>query len=302
MASTTVFKNMIRQVIRYNQEFYPIAAGFKFKVDGTNNVWYPNENSTSVIPCNIVGVEMDAAGNENPTTEPSTSALLRFSYAWHATNNSTRYYLPSVDSSDDQNTYEDEIDKLRIYVKYANNHSSLGIVAQQFIQIHEADIDGQVEYDDNDFISTITIDLRVTTAFDPVNLNVIRKLTTNLAEDAKIVKPKYVKFYTENESYDISADREFDSNEVNTSSYDQIGDADGFSDAFEVEFFADSLDTMESGTGTTHVPTKYKLYSEDDILLDSGAINESSDSSSVSWKSGDSIKFTYTNNALNKDS
>jgi len=268
MASTTDFHNIIRYVLRSNSVFSPTNSWFKFKVEDDAN-WYP---TNGYISCNCVAV----------------GGLLRFTYTW--TSGLTRYYLPTTGVNTKQ------IDKINIYNRYGGmssyQESDLGFQGSDYVLLHTADIDDQVEYDENDYIKTIGVDLNIATQNSTVNSQLAKRLTGNAI--APKLNPGYMKFGDDSFGTDGSGSFVTDFYSQSESGTNIVSQNTSFPSNFSIEVYGVIDSTIE--------PTKYRLYNEDqDIILDEGNISEDSSTANITWTSGDTVKFTYTNTALNKE-
>ena len=74
----------------------------------------------------------------------------------------------------------------------------------------------------------------------------------------------------------------------------------GLNDALSLTVYLDSVDFQGESIGGSLVgPSKYRVYTASDLLLDYGDMNEGQ-TSQVTWEQFDSIKFTYTNTVLDQ--
>ena len=272
MASTVDFHNLIRRVIKHGETFYPVAQGFQFAVTDTNPVWYPT--SGVPIPCLLAG--------SSATDDPP---FLRFYYDYTS---GTRYYLP---------TGGGQIERIRVFCKYGSSENP-------FTLIHEADISDEVTYDDNDYIDTITIKINIDTHKLELSQQIARYLDNNLSTGKLDLKPNKFKIYDStfhggsSSSYESPAYVSTDDNGVSVAT--QLG-ALGLNDDLSVTVLFSNIEFAgETISNVLNGPTKYRLFTVGNMILDEGNIDEGSETSSVLWKQNDSIKFTYTNNVLDQ--
>ncbi len=272
MASTVDFHNLIRRVIKHGETFYPVTQGFQFAVtDDADPVWYPT--SGVPIPCHLT--ESNATDNQ---------PYLRFHYDYTS---GTRYYLP---------TGGGQIERIKIFCKYGSDET--------FTLIHEADISDEVTYDDNDYIDTITVQININTHEPEISQQIARHLDNGLSAGKKDLRPNKFKIYDSTFNDSSATMTPYESGYIYTGGEDTVTtqlEALGLDDDLSIEVLFSNITFAGETIGSVlKGPTKYRLFTEDGIVLDEGNINEGSETSTIVWKQNDSIEFTYTNNALDQ--
>ena len=269
MASTPAFQNLIRRIVKHGETFHPVQQGFMFATSDSGNTWYPS--SGTPIPCNITGSN---ASTSNPP-------FLRFHYSFSSGGN--RYYLPEGDT---------KIERIKVYCKYGTN--------DPFIEIHEADISDAEVYDANDYINTITVKINVETDSLDLSREIVKNLDPAFTEQN--LQPYRFVFY--DSSFGTSGMPPYTSPDV-TEDENGVSIATqlsglGLNDALSLTVYLDSVDFQGESIGGSLVgPSKYRVYTASDLLLDYGDMNEGQ-TSQVTWEQFDSIKFTYTNTVLDQ--
>lgn len=286
--SNNNFLNALISSIRHNNRFVVTKAGFKLKTEDGDfipterfemDAQNPFDNDGNIYRSGFVG-------------DPG-SGKIKFRYNYDGTN---KYYLPVAGT---------KIVVIDLYCKFLIPNDAAGGftgMGSSWELIHSAntptDEEAIVTFDVNDFISTIELDLHLTTSVDVLATRLVEKFFISSTFSNYDNRPKYFKFLSVNEDIiqDKYGNNQFTLNESGNESesiQNQLAVGD---DAICVVHLPDQISTYD------HEPIGYELYTEDHKMIDKGLLTEGNASPGyqINWQPGDSVNFTYTNSVLNR--